>query len=291
MSDCIGAGARRDRNAGAVGLRRGRQVDGQGHQVRALGQAQHRLPVAVHRHRALGLVAARADPAQRGELAQVPGRPALPGEDSNHWLARAALGRVEPDGHVDVAVARAGGDDGGARPSPRCAAAGRRAPRAPPPPPARRPRSDRGQRGALALGHGQALAHARAEHAAGERGGQGEDDGRRQHRRGPRMGHPHVAPAPLGREADGPDAQPAEQRRSAAARAGRRAPRARRPRPRRGRAGSAASCSRRPGRRTAPARRGSRRTWPAPGRRPSARGSSARTRARRRRRRRSSTGW
>ena len=179
----------------------------------ALGQAQHRLPVAAHRHRALGDVAPRPDLAQRGELAQLAGRPALPREDLEPLAVARRARRIERDGDVHAPVSRGSRDDGGAR----AVAAG----------PREREeerhqgdggrqgdgaRRDRGQGGALALGHREALTHAGAEDAAGQRGGQGEHDGGHQHRRGPRMGHPHVAPAPLGREADRPDAQPAEQR-------------------------------------------------------------------------------
>ena len=203
-----GVGAHRARtrargNAGPVGLRRGRQVHRQAHEMRPLGQAQHRLPVAGHRHGALGDVPARRDLAQRGELAQLAGRAPLPGEDLEPLVVARRGGRIELDGDVDAPVAGGRRDDrrtravaAGARQREEerheCDGARQRD----------HARRDRRQARALALGHREALAQARAEDAAGQPGGQGQDDRGHEHRRGPRMGHPDVAPGPLGREAD-----------------------------------------------------------------------------------------
>ena len=65
----------------------------------------------------------------------------------------------------------------------------------------------------------RALADPRAEHAPPTPAASASGSAGGEHRRGPRMRHPDVAPAPLGREADRPDARAGEQREASGRRA------------------------------------------------------------------------
>ena len=213
--------------------------------MRALGQAQHRLPVAGHRDRALGDVAARPDLAQRGELAQLAGRPALPGEDLEPLVVARRARRIELDGDVRRARRRrASGRWRRACRRRRCAGAGRRAPRGRRRPPARRraarSRAGRRARSRASRGSGSCARRGRCRPAPAARArttaGTSIDAG---HGWGIQTWlQPHSAARPTR-----PDAQPAEQREAQrrARRGERRALDDRRPR--RCRAGSAASCS------------------------------------------------
>ena len=262
--------------------------------MRALGEAQHRLPVAADGHAAVRREAAPARRAQVRDLARAPRRAALPREDLEPLARRGRRAAGRASTATSTAPGPAGrGDDRRAR----AVAAGAR----------QRDRERDEDGGAGGGGRG------RRDRRAGRRAGcpasasdwlirapsiapptpatSASGGGGGEHRRRPRMRHPDVAPAPLGGEADRADARAGgERERERAARERERGDLDDR------RLGDVQREVRRrvagdERRRTARARRGSRGTSRAPGTRPTARAARARRRARSAAASAMSTGW